>query len=355
MTKKQIMKGNEVFIEAALQAGCKLYAGYPITPQNEAPEYMSKRAPDFNAIFIQAEAELSAINMLFGASAAGFRCMTSSSSPGISLKQEGISYLSGAELPCVIVNIARGGPGLGNIRASQADYFQATKGGGHGDYNLIVIAPSTLQELYDLTMNAFDYADYYRNPVMILGDGILGQMFEPVEIKEYKPILKLPEKDYILNGCKGRQPRIVKSLFLYPTDSLMKHNIDLNEKYKKIQKDLNLVETIKTEDAELIIVAYGITARIAKAAIEKARKQGLKVGLIRPIAVWPFPSETISKAAEKTKKFLTVEMSNGQMIEDVKLSLFGKSGIEVEFFGYGGGWYPSPSNIYEKIKEIYEK
>ena len=293
--------------------------------------------------------------MLFGASAAGFRCMTSSSSPGISLKQEGISYLAGAELPCVIVNIVRGGPGLGNIRASQADYFQATKGGGHGDYNLIVIAPSTLQELYDLTMNAFDYADYYRNPVMILGDGILGQMFEPVEIKQYKPILKLPEKDYILNGCKARQPRIVKSLFLYPTDSLMKHNIHLNEKYKKIQKELNLVETLQTEDAKLIIIAYGIAARIAKAAIEKARKQGLKVGLIRPIAVWPFPSETISKAAEKTKKFLTVEMSNGQMIEDVKLSLFGKSGIEVEFFGYGGGWYPSPSNIYEKIKEIYEK
>jgi len=347
------MKGNEVFVEAALQAGLKFYAGYPITPQNEAPEYMSKRAPDFNAVFIQAEAELSAINMLFGASAAGFRCMTSSSSPGISLKQEGISYIAAAELPCVIVNIVRGGPGLGNIRASQSDYFQATKGGGHGDYHLIVIAPSTLQELYNLTMNAFDYADYYRNPVMILGDGILGQMFEPVEIRPYKSILKLPEKDYVLDGCKGREPRVIKTLWLHPVDSLLKLNIRLDEKYKKIQKELNLMESSQTEDADLIIVAYGITARIAKAAIEKARKEGLKVGLIRPITLWPFPSATIVKASKKTKRFLAVEMSNGQLIEDVKLSLFGISGIQVDHFGYGGGWYPSPKNIYEKIKEYY--
>jgi len=343
------MKGNEVIGEAALQAGCKLYAGYPITPQNEIPEYMSKRSKAFNSIFIQAEAELSAINMLFGASAAGFRCMTSSSSPGISLKQEGISYLVGAELPCVIANIQRGGPGLGNIRASQSDYFQSTRGGGHGDYRLIVLSPSTLQEAYDLTMNAFDYADLYRNPVMILSDGILGQMFEPVEIKPYNPIKEIPKKDYILDGCQNRDPRIVKSLFLIPVDSLVKHNIHLQEKYKKIQKEVNLVETIDTEDAELVIVAYGITARIAKAAIQKVRKEGIKVGLIRPITLWPFPSETIAKAAETTKKFLAVEMSEGQLIEDVKLSLFGKSGIEVEHFGNGGGWYPSPSNIYEKI------
>lgn len=348
---KQLMKGNEALAEAALQAGCKFYGGYPITPQNEIPEYMSKRAPDFDAIFIQAEAEISAINMLFGASAAGFRCMTSSSSPGISLKQEGISYIAAGELPCVIANIVRGGPGLGNIRASQADYFQATKGGGHGDYHMIVIAPSTLQEIYDLTMNAFDYADYYRNPVMILGDGLIGQMFEPVEIKPYKPILNLPEKNWIIDGCKDREPRIMKTLYLRPTNSLQLHNIHLTEKYKKIQKELNLIETLQTEDAELILVAYGITARIAKASIEKARKEGLKVGLIRPITLWPFPSETIAKAADKTKKFLTIEMSNGQLIEDVKLSLFGKSGIRVEHFGIGGGWYPTPTNIYEKIKE----
>jgi 2-oxoglutarate ferredoxin oxidoreductase subunit alpha len=352
---KKLMKGNEVVAEAALQAGCKFYAGYPITPQNEVPEYMSKRAPDFNAVFIQAEAEISAINMLFGASAAGFRCMTSSSSPGISLKQEGISYIAAGELPCIILNMVRGGPGLGNIRASQADYFQATKGGGHGDYHMIVIAPSTLQELYELTMNAFDYADYYRNPVMILGDGILGQMFEPVEIKKYKPLLELPEKDFALTGCKGREPRVMKTLWLHPWDSLMKRNIQLDKKYKKIQNELNLVETLQIEDAELIIVAYGITARIAKASIEKARSQGMNVGLIRPITVWPFPSNFISKAANKTNKFLVVEMSNGQLIEDVKLSLFGKSGIEVEHFGIGGGWYPSPNNIFEKIKEVYPK
>ena len=355
MTKKVLMKGNEVCAEAALQAGCKFYAGYPITPQNEIPEYMSRRSKDFNSVFIQAEAEISAINMLFGASAAGFRCMTSSSSPGISLKQEGISYIAAGELPCVIVNMVRGGPGLGNIRAAQSDYFQSTKGGGHGDYHMIVIAPSTLQEIYDLTMDAFDYADYYRNPVMILGEGIIAQMFEPVEIKPYKPILTLPKKDWILDGCKDREPRVVKTLYLRPTNSLVKHNIHLTEKYEKIKKELNLVETLQTEDAELIIVAYGITARIAKEAIKKAREDGLKVGLIRPITLWPFPSKTIEKSSKVTKKFLSVEMSSGQLIEDVKLSLFGTSGIQVEHFGLGGGWYPSPSNIYEKIKEFYKK
>ncbi len=350
---KRIMKGNEVFIEAALQAGCKFYAGYPITPQNEAPEYMAKRAPDFNAVFIQAEAELSAINMLFGAAAAGFRCMTSSSSPGIALKQEGISYIAAAELPCVIVNMVRGGPGLGNIRASQADYFQATKGGGHGDYHMIVIAPSTLQELYDLTMNAFDYADYYRNPVMILGDGILGQMFEPVEIKPYKPLFKLPNKNFVLDGCKGREPRVIKTLLLQPPDLLVKHNIHLTEKYEKIKKELCLFEEYKTEDADLIIVAYGISGRIAKGAIDEARRDGIRVGLIRPITVWPFPSDVIAKATERANKFLVVEMSNGQLIEDVKLSLFGKENVFVEHFGYGGGWYPSPQNIYKKIRDVY--
>jgi len=350
MRKKVLMKGNEVIVEAALQAGCKFYAGYPITPQNEIPEHMSRRAKDFGCVFIQAEAEISAINMLFGASAAGFRCMTSSSSPGISLKQEGISYLAGGELPCVIVNIVRGGPGLGNIRASQADYFQSTRGGGHGDYRLIVIVPHTLQELHDLTMKAFDYADHYRNPVMILADGILGQMFEQVELKEYKPSLKLPKKDYILDGCSGREPRVVKTLYLKPVDSLVKHNIRLQEKYDKIKKELSLYEEYKTEDTSLIIVAYGATARVAKGAIELARKDGMKVGLIRPITVWPFPSSVIKKS--KCKKFLCVEMSEGQMVEDVKLSLFGKSNVEVKHFGNGGGWYPTPNNIYEKIKEM---
>lgn len=349
MPKKHLMKGNEVFIEAALQAGCKFYAGYPITPQNEASEYMSKRAADFNAIFIQAEAELSAINMLFGASAAGFRCMTSSSSPGISLKQEGISYIAAAELPCVIVNIVRGGPGLGNIRASQADYFQAVKGGGHGDYKLIVLAPSTLQELYDLTMNAFDYADYYRNPVLILSDGILGQLIEPVELKKYHPILELPsKKSWILDGCKGRKPHVIKTLLLEPPDLLVKHNIHLQRKYEKIKKELSLCEEHKTEDAEIIVTAYGISARVCREAVDIARGNGIKAGLIQPITLWPFPNNFFKK--HKGKEFLVVEMSNGQFIEDVKLSL--ECDGTFHFLGYGGGWYPDTEQIVQKLKGI---
>ena len=349
MPKKQLMEGNEVFIEAALQAGCKFYAGYPITPQNEASEYMSKRAADFNAIFIQAEAELSAINMLFGASSAGFRCMTSSSSPGISLKQEGISYIAAAELPCVIVNIVRGGPGLGNIRASQADYFQAVKGGGHGDYKLIVLAPSTLQELYDLTMNAFDYADYYRNPVLILSDGILGQLVEPVELKQYHPILELPsKKDWILDGCKDREPHTIKTLLLNPTDLLVQHNIHLQHKYERIRGDLILCNEYKTEDAEIVIAAYGITARVCQEAVDIARENGITAGLIQPITLWPFPDDFFKKY--KGKEFLVVEMSNGQFFEDVELSLE-CDGI-FHFLGYGGGWYPDTKQIVQKLKEI---
>lgn len=349
--EKVLLKGNEVMCEGAVQAGCSFFAGYPITPQNEVPEYMSWRLPEAGGVFVQAESELAAINMLFGASAAGARCMTSSSSPGISLKQEGISYITAAELPCVIANVQRGGPGLGNIRASQADYFQAVKGGGHGDYRLIVLAPSTLPEIYKLTMNAFDYADYYRNPVMILSDGILGQMVEPVELKEYEPILKMPAKDYVLDGCKGREPRIIKTLYLHPAMALMEHNIHLKEKYDRIEGELKLFEEVQTDDAKLVIAAYGITARIAKGAVGLARKKGMKVGLIRPVTLWPFPSDVFKKAAAKCGKILAVEMSSGQMIEDVKLAVECK--VEVEFLGAGGGWYPSAENIFEKIKEIY--
>jgi len=347
--EKKLMKGNEVFIEAALQAGCKFYAGYPITPQNEAGEYMSKRAEDFDAIFIQAEAELSAINMLFGASATGVRCMTSSSSPGISLKQEGISYIAAAELPCVIVNMVRGGPGLGNIRASQADYFQAVKGGGHGDYNLIVLAPSTLQELYDLTMNAFDYADYYRNPVLILSDGILSKLVEPVELKEYHPILEPPsKKNWVLNGCKDREPHVIKTLLLEPPDLLVKHNIHLQRKYERIKKELSLCEEYKTEDAEIITTAYGISARVSREAIDIARENGIKAGLIQPVTLWPFPDDVFKK--HKGKEFLVVEMSHGQFIEDVKLSL--ECDGTFHFLGYGGGWYPDTKQVVQKLKEI---
>jgi len=348
--KKVLLKGNEVMAEAAIRAGCRFFAGYPITPQNEVPEYMSWRMPQAGGTFVQAESELAAINMLFGASAAGARCMTSSSSPGISLKQEGISYITAAELPCVIANVQRGGPGLGNIRASQSDYFQAVKGGGHGDYRVIVLAPSTVPELYKLTMNAFDYADYYRNPVMILSDGILGQMAEPVEFSDYNPILDLPRKDYVLDGCKGRKPRVVKTLHLYPTDALAKFNVYLKEKYDKICSELKLVEHYKTSDAELVIAAYGITARIAKGAVDMARQKSIKAGLIRPIALWPFQVDAFKELAGKTKKFLVVEMSNGQFIEDVKLATDCKT--EVEFLGAGGGWYPTPENILEKIMAI---
>ncbi len=308
--------------------------------------------PESGGTFIQAESEIAAINMLYGASASGTRCMTSTSSPGFSLKQEGISYMAGAELPCVLANMQRGGPGLGNISAAQSDYFQAVKGGGHGDYRLIVLAPSTLAELYELTMNAFDYADFYRNPTLILGDGILGQMTEPVELKPYKPILEPREKDYILDGCKGREPRIIKSLRLIPADSLAKHNRHLVKKYQRITDELKLAEEIQTADAELVISAYGTTARIAKGAIEMARQEGMKVGMIRPITLWPFPDEPFKKAAKTAKNFLVVEMSNGQLIEDVKLAIECKR--EVEFFGVGGGWYPTPEEIFEAIKKVYK-
>ena len=350
MGKKILLKGNEVMCEAAVQAGCRFFAGYPITPQNEVPEYMSKRMPQVGGVFVQAESEIAAINMVFGASASGARCMTSSSSPGISLKQEGISYIAGAELPCLIANVQRGGPGLGNIRASQADYFQAVKGGGHGDYRLIVLAPASLQEIYNLTMNAFDWADYYRNPVMMLGDGISGQMAEPVEILPYKPILDLPPKDYVLDGCKGRKPRVIKTLVLRPTDGLVTHNEHLQEKYKRIESELSLYEEYETADAEIIIAAYGITARIAKGAVHQARKKGISVGLIRPITLWPFPKDAFANAAKTAGQILTVEMSHGQFIEDVQLAVNGA--CPVEFLGKGGGWYPTEEIILEKIESM---
>lgn len=336
--------------EAAIQAGCRFFAGYPITPQNEVPEYFSWRMPQAGGVFIQAESEIAAINMVFGASATGARCMTSSSSPGISLKQEGISYIAGAELPCVIANMQRGGPGLGNIRASQGDYFQSVKGGGHGDYHLIVLAPASLQELYNLTMNAFDWADYYRMPVMILGDGILAQMAEPVEIVPYKPILDIPAKDYILNGCKGRAPRVVKTLVLDPPDGLIAHNEHLQQKYERIENELSLWQDYETADADLIVTGYGIPGRIAKAAVRDARRKGLRVGFIRPVTLWPFPKVAFKKAAQSAKKMLVVEMSHGQMIEDVKLAI--DCAVPVEFLGKGGGWYPDEETIVAKIESL---
>ncbi len=344
------MCGNEACGEGAILAGCKFYAGYPITPQNELIAYMGKRMSEINGIFIQAESELAAINMVFGAAAAGERAMTSSSSPGVSLKQEGISYIAGAELPCVIVNMQRGGPGLGNIAPAQSDYFQSVKGGGHGDYKVIVFAPSSAQELLDYTFMAFDVADKYRNPVLILGDGLLGQMMEPVTIikENYKP--NLVEKPWALTGCKGRKPNIVRSFFL-GEGALEEHNKRLQEKYKTITNAEVRAQTFNLKDSEIVIVAYGSVARTAKAAMESARAKGIKAGLIRPISLWPFPSKIIKDASfGRCKKFLVIEMSSGQMVEDVMLAVNGKS--EVDFYGRMGGGIPTEEEVLARIEAL---
>lgn len=349
MSEKLFMKGNEVVAEAAIQAGCRFYAGYPITPQNEIPEYMSCRMPEVGGVFIQAESELAAINMVYGASACGARAMTSSSSPGISLKQEGISYLAGAELPAVIVNMQRGGPGLGNISGSQADYFQAVKGGGHGDYRLLVYAPYNLQELWDLTLLAFDRADEYRNPVMILGDGMLGQMMEPFYPAPYvKP--DLPEKTWALTGCQGRRPNVIKSLYMGEGE-LEKKNNALQEKYRKMKDREVRFQASDVEDAELIVVAFGIAARVALSAIRRLRNEGLRVGLFRPITIFPFPERELYNLSNSRRRFLTIELNAGQMVEDVRLSVNGRS--EVHFYGRPGGAIMTPEEVQERIRQLY--
>ena len=342
------MCGNEALAEAAIIAGVDAYFGYPITPQNEIPAYMSRRMPEEGRVFVQCESELAAINMVFGASATGKRAMTSSSSPGISLMQEGLSYLAGAELPAVVVNVMRGGPGLGNIAPSQGDYFQATRGGGHGDYRTIVLGPSSVQELVDCMALAFDLADQYRMPVEILADGILGQMMEPVVLKK-KPRRKLPPKDWALTGAKNREQNIVRSLWL-ANGALEKLNYKLQARYEQIQKNEVLCEQYKVDDAEIVVIAYGITARIVRSAVNKARAEGIKAGWIRPITLWPFPTEQISKAAEELRIFLTVEMSCGQMLEDVKLAISGKA--PVLFYGRPGGGVPTVDEILDKIKQL---
>lgn len=346
---KILLKGNIAIAEAAVIAGCRYYFGYPITPQNEIPQYLSKRLPEVGGVFVQAESEVASINMVFGAAAAGARTMTTTSSPGYSLMQEGISYIASAELPCVLVNIQRGGPGLGNISPSQADYFQAVKGGGHGDYKLIVLAGNSAQEMAELVIEAFDLADIYRNPVLLLGDGLIGQMSEPVELPKPSNKKMLP-KEWALTGAKNREKNIIRTLWLTPEDAVTKHNIHLFKKYDLIKKELLKYELYKTEDADLLIVAYGASARIAKASIDKVRSQGLKAGLIRPITLWPFPEKIINHIADPKKKFLVVEMSMGQMVEDVKLAVNCKS--EVHFFGLGGGWVPTEEEIIEQINQL---
>ena len=348
MSERLLMCGNEALAEAAIIAGLDAYFGYPITPQNEISAYMSRRMPEEGRVFIQSESELAAINMVFGASATGKRTMTSSSSPGISLMQEGISFLAGAELPAVVVNIMRGGPGLGNIAPSQGDYFQATRGGGHGDYRTIVLGPSGVQELVDCMPLAFDLADQYRMTVVVLGDGILGQMMEPI-VMDKKPRRKLPPKDWALTGAKGREQIIVRSLWLVE-EVLEELNYKLQAKYEQVQKNEVLCEQYEVDDAEIVVVAYGVAARIVRCAVNKAREEGIKAGWIRPITLWPFPTEQISKAADEMRIFLTVEMSCGQMVEDVRLAVAGKA--PVLFYGRAGGGIPAVEEVLERIKQL---
>ncbi len=353
VTEKVLMRGSHVIGEAAVRAGCRFYAGYPITPQNELAEYVSGAMAKLeHGTFIQAESELAAINMLIGASMAGARCMTSSSSPGISLKQEGISYLAAQELPSVIINTMRGGPGLGNIAPSQGDYFQATRGGGHGDYRTIVLAPSGGQELADLTRKAFEYADRYRTPVMILGDGMMGQMMEPVQFPEPVDPDKLPLKPWLLDGAKGRPSRIIKSLLLDP-NSEESRNWKLMRKYEAIAREITSCDNYMTTDARLVIIAYGTAARIAKGAVKRVRDMGLKVGLLRPVTLWPFPAGMLREMSRLVKDFMVFEMSTGQMLEDVKLSLEGRSNIH--FYGRPGGIISTPDEIAKVINSLYHR
>lgn len=353
MNEKVLVMGNVAMSEAAVRAGCRFYAGYPITPQNEVTEYLAKRLPETGGVFLQAESELAAVNMVFGAAVTGARAMTSSSSPGISLMQEAISYLAAAEIPCLIANIMRGGPGLGNIQGSQADYFQATRGGGHGDYRLIVLAPWSVQEMYDLTVKAFDLGDHYRNPVMLLADGILGQMAEAITLHE-PPAKKAVTKEWALTGCKNRKPNVVRTLYLQEADALEQVNLRLQAKYEKISSELQLSETRFGDDAEMAVIAYGTPARIAHWAVKRARESGLKVALFRPISLWPFPATALRKLAARCRKLLVIEMSQGQMLEDVRLSRIPATSVDpkIEFMGRGGGWYPKPQQVLDKIKEL---
>lgn len=351
MGEKILMKGNEAIGEAAIRANCKGFFGYPITPQTEVAAYMAKMMPKMDRVFIQAESEVAAINMIYGAGGSGVRCLTSSSSPGISLMAEGVSYIAGAEVPCVLVNIVRGGPGLGSIQPAQSDYHQATKGLGHGDYNMPVFAPASIQEMIDLITDAFDIADEYRNPVMVMGDGMLGQMMEPVEFKE-RPEKKLPEKTWAANGLGGRKEHnVINSLYLSP-EELERHNEHLQKKFKAMKENLVRYELHNCDDdCELILVAYGTTARICKSVVAQAAKDGIKLGLIRPISLWPFPAEAFEKTIGKTKHgYLSVEMSCGQMVDDVRAVVSGRK--PVDFYGRSGGMIPEPVDIYNKVKEI---
>lgn len=353
MSERVLMKGNEALAEAAVRAGCKYFFGYPITPQNEIPEYMSRRLPEVGGVYLQAESEVAAINMIFGGAGTGERVMTSSSSPGISLMSEGISYIAGAELPCVLMNIVRGGPGLGGILPAQSDYFQATRGGGHGDYRLLVLAPSTLQEGVDLTMLAFDLAEKYRNPVMILGDGFMGQMMEAVEFHAPESASFSDKKGWAVGYMEERGSRaLIKSLYLDP-EVLEKHNMKLQAKYREMERNEVRFENYRTDDAEILIAAYGTTARISRSAVNELRREGLRVGMIRPITVYPFPYAPFENLPKGVKDVLVVEMSCGQMLDDVRIGV-GKT-VPVHFHGRTGGIAPSVDEIKAKVLGIAGK
>ena len=351
-----LMKGSEAIAEAAIRAGARFFFGYPITPQTEIPEYMSARMPEVGGCFLQAESEVAAINMVYGAASTGVRVITSSSSPGVSLKQEGISYCAGAQLPCVILNVMRGGPGLGSIQASQGDYFQATKGGGNGDYHLLTYAPASIQEAIDLFSFAFDKAEKYRIPVLFLADGIMAQMMEPVEMPEMVDYKVDPaKKPWAATGWKpGDDPAkraVINSLYIN-TEELTVHNNNLQANYREIEKNEVMYESYMTEDADIIITAFGTVARIAKSAINDLRAEGVKVGLFRPITVWPFPYTQLDEATKKTKAILDVEANEGQMMEDVRLALNGR--LPVEYLGHCGSQMPTTAEIKEKILEMKE-
>lgn len=345
-----MVKGNEALGEAAIRAGCRFFFGYPITPQSELPAYMARRMPEVSGTYLQAESEVAAINMVLGASAAGVRVMTSSSSPGYSLKQEGISYMIGSQLPCVVVNVMRGGPGLGNIQPAQGDYFQMVKGGGHGDYHMISLAPSTVQELVDLTVLAFELADKYSNPVGIMADGLLGQTMEPVLYPALQEDPGPETKPFALTGAKGRGKRFITSLELSP-EALERHNDKLQAKFAQMKATEARWEEYLCDDAEMVVVAFGTAARIARAAVDAARALGHKVGMFRPISVWPFPAEALARLVDRgITSFLDVEMSAGQMVEDVQLAVLGRA--KVHFYGRTGGIVPTPREVLGEIQKV---
>ncbi len=354
MGELRLMKGNEALAEAAIRAGMDAYFGYPITPQSEVLEYLTREAyKRTQCTILQAESEIASINMIYGASGAGARVMTSSSSPGISLMQEGISYIAGAELPCLLVNINRGGPGLGTIQPSQGDYFQSVKGGGHGDYRLIVLAPATVQEMADFVQDGWELAEKYRNPVMILSDGALGQMMEKVELREQIDRSKHVIPEWATTGKKkDRERNFITSLFIQP-EEMEQVNLQLQAKYKTIVENEIRVQEVQTDDADFVIVAYGLSARIGRKVMELLRADGIKVGLIRPITLWPYPYETVSRAAERVKGFLSLELNAGQMVEDVRLAVNGR--CPVEHYGRMGGIIPSPDEVADVIREMYSK